>query len=633
MAVAFSQRLTRAWRVLVGQQPAARRSFSGAQVSRLTSTWSGYSASVNSDLDAALVILRSRARDLAQNHEYGRRFLSLVANNIVGPCGPKLQVRATQDNNPTKLDTVANSLVETHWEKWCCKADIRGQAALAQLLRMAAKAVARDGETLCRFVRNRNLPYGIQLQFLEADRINETINKVLPNGVVIRLGVETDATGRVVALWLRTKHPGDAYNGGALDTERVDARDLLHLYLPERFEQVRGFSWFHAVLMRSKMLQGYEEAAIVAARVGAAKMGAFVKKDMGAPDALSNIADAVDDNNNLQINGEAGEFFKLPPGYELQNWDPDYPHAQYEAFVNQCLRGVASGLDVASHNLSGNMNDVTYSSARIAELSERDAWMALQDWFIENGCMRIFSEWLSSALIMGAITFPSGNALPATKLSKFVEAACFQGRRWKWVDPLKEVGAEIEAINAKLKSRTQSIAEQGGDIEDTWAEITAEQEAAKAAGIKLEPVAPKVSGTVDTSASASDTNAAGNNGGNGKARNTDPQSRMELHAHVHLDKALPPIHVDARSTVNVPKAEPPVVQVDARHTTTVQPAEVRVEAPQVRVDAPSVEVVVPPEAIAVAVEATVNQKATRTTTTKRDAQGRPDTLETRPIED
>lgn len=505
MSVAFSQRIARAWRVLMQAEPARRRTFSGAQISRLTSSWSGYSASMNSDLDNSLPILRARARDLAQNHEYGRRFLTMVANNVVGPFGPTLQVRATQDNNPKALDTIANSMVETHWAKWCGVADVRGQAALSQLLRMAAKAVARDGETLCRFVRNRSLPYGIQLQFLEADRINETINKQLANGNVIRLGVECNAAGRVVALWLRAKHPGEAFNGGALDTERVDAGDLLHLYLPERFEQVRGYSWFHAVLMRSKMLQGYEEAAIIAARVGAAKMGAFAKTDAGAPDALANIADAVDENDNLQINGEAGEFFKLPPGYELQSWDPDYPHAQFESFVNQCLRGLATGLDVASHNLSGNMSDVTYSSARIAELSERDAWMALQDWFITACCQRIYAEWLASALIRGDITFPSGSALPAAKLSKFVEAAQFQGRRWKWVDPLKEVGAEIEAINAKLKSRTQSIAEQGGDIEDTWREIQAEQAAAMVAGIDLNPVAPKVSGTVDTSAPADGT--------------------------------------------------------------------------------------------------------------------------------
>lgn len=497
--MSLAQRMTRAWRVLTGpEQPRMRRSFSGAQVSRLTSSWQGYSLAMNADLDNALPILRARARDLEQNHEYGRRFLSMVANNVVGHCGPTLQMRATQDAKPALLDKPANDAIETHWSRWSCMADVRAQSSLSQLLRLAVKSVARDGETLCRFVRQRDLPYGLQLQFLEADRLVESLNQRLTNGNVIRQGVEADAAGRVVAYHLRSAHPGENYIANGQQIERVLARDMLHLFLPERFEQVRGFSWFHAVLMRSKMLQGYEEAAIVAARIGAAKMGAFVKEDMGAPDALANIADGVDDDGNILINGEAGEFFKLPPGYKLQSWDPEYPHAQYQSFVNQCLRGMAAGLDVAAHNLSANMNDVNYSSARIAELSERDAWMVLQDWFIEACCQRIFTEWLEAALLKGVITFPSGNALPVRKLQKFAEAARFQGRRWKWVDPLKEVNAEIEAINAKIKSRTQVVAEQGGDLADTWAEIAAEQTAAEQLDIELEAPQPAAAMAADS---------------------------------------------------------------------------------------------------------------------------------------
>jgi capsid protein len=40
------------------------------------------------------VILRARARQLCANSEYAKRFLGLVARNVVGPCGPMLQVRA-----------------------------------------------------------------------------------------------------------------------------------------------------------------------------------------------------------------------------------------------------------------------------------------------------------------------------------------------------------------------------------------------------------------------------------------------------------------------------------------------------------------------------------------------------------
>jgi capsid protein len=47
--------------------------------------------------------------------------------------------------------------------------------------------------------------------------------------------------------------------------------------------------------------------------------------------------------------------------------------------------------------------------------------------------------------------------------------------RWDWVDPLKDARAEIEQIQAGLKSRTQALAERGYDVEQVDAEIAADR--------------------------------------------------------------------------------------------------------------------------------------------------------------
>jgi capsid protein len=47
--------------------------------------------------------------------------------------------------------------------------------------------------------------------------------------------------------------------------------------------------------------------------------------------------------------------------------------------------------------------------------------------------------------------------------------------KWDWVDPLKDARAEIEQIDAGLKSRTQALAERGYDAEQVDAEITADR--------------------------------------------------------------------------------------------------------------------------------------------------------------
>jgi lambda family phage portal protein len=456
--------------------------FAGAAVDRLTASMAQFSGAVNADLDAGLVILRSRARDLAANTEHGRRFLSLVAANVVGT-GPKLQVRARNLNG--SLDKAGNDAIEVHWTRWGRSADIGGRMGFAHFLRVLTKSVARDGEALVRVIRNRKLPYGIALQLLEADRLDEAVNGKASNGNQIRQGVEIDSTGRPIAYYVKTSHPGENWQSRPADAERVSANDIYHVFVQERAEQVRGYTWFHAVLKRVAMLHAFEEAAVVAARVGASKMGVFTRKEEAAS-TLESVADARTSDGTLQMNAEPGEFVELPAGYELSSWDPEYPHANFESFVKACMRGVAAGLDVATHNLSGDMTEVNYSSARIAELSERDLWTGLQDWLSDHFLVPLYQDWLESALLLGQVTMEkSGKALPSERMQKFMDVSRFQARRWQWVDPLKEVEANIKAIEAGLVSRTEVVAGQGREYEDVIDEIAQEAAYAKLMGVEL----------------------------------------------------------------------------------------------------------------------------------------------------
>jgi lambda family phage portal protein len=565
--------------------------FAGAQVNRLTSSLANWSGSVNADNDVALPILRARARHLAANNEHGKRFLSLVATNVVGRRNPKLQVRAMMANpdrtGKQVLDKTANDTIEIHWERWGKTADITGRhKSLYQLMRTVIKSVARDGEALVRIVRNRRLPYGMALQLLEADRLDDARNLRLDNGNTIRQGVEIDSTGRAVAYWIKTDHPGENYATTAAGVERVPAEQLCHLFLTERAEQVRGVTWFHAVIIRGSIIHKFEESAVVAAHIGASKIAALERTD-DAPDALATMADGQT-SAGLSMSVEAGEMFELPPGYKLNSWNPEYPHANFEPFLKACLRGLAAGMDVAAHNLTGDMTEVNYSSARIAELAERETWMGLQDWFNESFVMPVYSEWLAGALLTGAITFGiSGNALPADKLQKFLNASRFQGRRWSWVDPLKEADANEKQLANKLTSRTRLAAEQGEEFDDILDELAQEDAAITAAGLQPEP-APVVAPVAP-------------------AKPAEPDPAMGKAMALLMTRLAEP------QAPAQPAAAPSVVinQGDTHITTppvSVQPAAVHIENRQEAQAAPNVEVrvdAVMPEQAAPVVEVNV----------------------------
>jgi lambda family phage portal protein len=263
---------------------------------------------------------------------------------------------------------------------------------------------------------------------------------------------------------------------------------VVHIFLQERAEQVRGYSWFHAIILRATQLGGFNDAAVTAARIGASKIAALERVGEDTPDIAINMADGVGPHGALQMNVEAGEMFELPPGYKLSSWNPDYPHANYESFVKAAMRGISAGLDVATHNLSGDMTDVNYSSARIAELGEREVWMLLQDWLINSLVEPVFQEWLACALLRGDVTFEtSGKSLPADKLAKFTNAARFQGRRWRWVDPSKELDAFQKAVDLGITSRTRIAAEQGDELDDVLDELEQEHAAMLAKGLDPTP--------------------------------------------------------------------------------------------------------------------------------------------------
>jgi len=476
-----------------------QRGFSGAESDRFTAGWTTANTGINADLERALPTLRARSRSWSVNTDIGRRYISLCQDNIVGQNVPRLQVRATFDSDPGKLDQIANTAIEQHFMRWAQSCEISGLPLLT-VLRALAGGTPRDGEYLVRRIRDKSLPYGYAVQLLDVDRI-WTGNGSLANAVagnVVRVGVEIDKLGRKQALHLYSAHPGDAAMGLAPKpmAERVPMDQLFHGFILERPEQLRGYPWNSAVLRSADMLAQYKEYALVAAKFGAAKMG-FYTIDKDAPDgeALS-VDDYKDATGELVQEVEAGMLEALPPGVGFESFDPKYPHENFDPFVGQFQRDIAAGLNVAHHNLTGNMTGVNYSSARIAELAERDHWRGLQRWLIDSFLRPLFEDWLRMALLTKSITLPGGTPLPADKFDKFARAASFAPRSWSWVDPEADVKAAVTMIDNRLASH-RSISDQNGvDLDDVLADEAlfraqcAELDLPEKAAAPVQPSAP-----------------------------------------------------------------------------------------------------------------------------------------------
>lgn len=469
----------------LGYAPRARgrrtSGFAAAELGRLTSSLAAESENINNTLRYQLRRLRARSRQVCQNNPFGRRFAQMVVDNVAGPQPFRLQAKVKFKKG--NLDTSANARIEAAWYDWARKGncELTGRWSWNAVQRQMIRTLAVDGELLVRIHRGPQYgQYGYQLQVLDVDRLDDLKNERLANGGAIHMGVELDAVSRPVAYHILKRKPSSWASGGyPREHDVVPASEILHVFVPEFDEQVRGVPWMYAALLNLVHIGAFEEAAVIAARVGASQMGIIQSPDGSPPPA-----DGKDAYDNPQIDAEPGTFPTLPPGYEMAAWNPKYPDAAIEPFLKACLRGVAVGVNVAYHNLAGDMEGVNYSSARIAELDERDHWMTLQSFVTEHvHDAPLYPDWLRWQVLTGKLPFD-----PA-RLEVYREVL-WQGRRWAWVDPLKEVNAAVTAIDARLKSRTRVIAEGGEDIEDVLDEIAAEEKLAAEKKVAMGPAKP-----------------------------------------------------------------------------------------------------------------------------------------------
>lgn len=469
-------------RARVGQGTGTRR-FDGAVVDRLTASWLATNTAIDQELRQDLDRLRARSRDLFKNNEYAAKFGRLVRNNIVGPEGFTYYAR-TQRSDGTQ-DAVDNATLQNAFWDWCSprNCDVRGRSHFNDICRAAVLSMARDGEYLVRKVRNAGR-YGFQLQALNVDRLDTTYNQPPGGGQnAIIMGVEVDALRRPLYYHIWTSAPGNGAEARR-ERERVPAADIYHGFIPLEEEQTRGVPWIHAAMRLLNDLKGYREAAVIAARLGASKMGIWETPD-GSPPPGSEAGDGYSSHpGDYVTTAEPGHFDFAPSGYKLHTYDPTYPHDQFGAFCSAALRGISSAWGVSYHGLANDLTDVNFSSIRSGVLDERDEWMVLQNVFVNQFLTPVLEDWLEMALMRGAIIGPSGSALPATRLDKF-RAHTWQGRRWTWVDPLKDITAAILAIEHGLASPQQIAMQAGRDVEEILDDIAAFQQMVADKGVVL----------------------------------------------------------------------------------------------------------------------------------------------------
>jgi len=499
--------------------PAKRTYFAGAQLNRLTNDWNSWLRSGDRELLADLRLLRGRARQLERDVSYAKGFLDLTVANVIGAKGIALEAKhETQEGD--RFDRVID-LVEDAWIDWCHpeNCDVAGRLSHRDQQELYLRTLLRDGEVLARKIPFfSGSEYKFALQFIDPDQIDEYYNRWPRDGVnEIRMGVEIDEWGKAVAYHLWQRHPSELTQRVRI---RVDASELIHDFLPWRVNQHRGLTVFSAVLFDLNMLGAYQDAEVVAARVGGSSMGFFTQTgEDGAANLIPGEAGDFVTNNTLDtsvsMEAEPGRMQALPPGWTFQAFNPEHPGGNFGPFVTQMLRSTATGLGIPYHMLANDLAGVNYSSARDGKLTAQDIWRTLQQHTIEHFCRQVYNAWLPMAILSGKLN------LPAADLARWQQQVEWMPRGWDWVDPLKDLQATSLQIAMGLMSRSRAAKELGLDFEDILDEQQRDEAMAKERGLILS-LDTKL--TADASAGGGTGEEPAPSGGEPSSNGTKPQA-------------------------------------------------------------------------------------------------------------
>lgn len=407
--------------------------------------------------------LVNHARLMARNSDPMRSYLMMVRRHVVGHRGIRLLMDVKRAGDGSS-DRRANALIEDAWTRWGRRGVPTrcGSLSLWQLECMVATMLGLEGNFFARVFSRGD--FGMQLQPLTLDLLDLDTTREITGGW-IEAGIEYRASDDSVAAYhFWTTPPSEVHRGRVREKVRIPAEQIIHVFRCHTSGQALGVPGVPAGLRTLNMLQGFEEAALTAAKYGAMNMLFFFERE----DDDEPRADDVDDTIPID-RMEAGTVALLPPGVEPSNYSPTYPDADLPGFTKHFLRKFASGAGVSYAGLTADMEGANFSSLRDGRNEERDEWRMFQQDLVEGFHGPVFRKWLMPAMMSRQL------GLPLSHFDKF-NAPTWRGRGWASVNPKDDAQAVEIELRHRTKSLSEVVAERGGDLREVLARIRADRE-------------------------------------------------------------------------------------------------------------------------------------------------------------
>lgn len=434
--------------------------------------------------------LQTRAEDLTGNHWGATSVVDAITVNTVGT---GLRPQAKPNYRRLGISREAAREVaeqqEWAWKVWCREAHVSGRLFFDDLCFLGLRSSLIHGEMihLPVMLQDSGRKFSLALQDVHPLRLQTPNDLSLqPN---IRDGVELDDIGRPVAYWFadppRTSSEPLGGFGGLSSAQFVckPARHahrpcVFHLFRTEENEQVRGVSKLAPGLKLFRHLDDSLDYELMA-QIVTASLPVFI-----ATDDPQGVVRAQYEQQGTEYSPvyhgalpDPGTLMYGNPGEKPHILESNRPGNNFVPFTELVLRAAAASTGMPYEVLSKDFSKTNYSSARAALLEAWRVFLLYRHWMVNHYCTALWAMVQEEACLRGYVQLPKGapgfyEGFHAWTQSKWI------GPARGYVDPVKEVRANVMALENRLTTHADIIAERGEDWEEVWEQRTLEEKRA-----------------------------------------------------------------------------------------------------------------------------------------------------------
>jgi len=403
--------------------------------------------------------LTSGTRDIHRNFAIAqwmiRKHLDYVTTFRFQPKGPHadwLAAKVREWSKPEHFDIAGRHHRRMFFRLLEARRIIDGDCGMAKILTGHVQAI--EGDRIC-------TPYGGPPPGVPIDRVIH--------------GVQVNDVGKAEAYSICKRGRVTDWGQQGIDLKFERMIPAQHMWLHarfDRFDQVRGISPIACAL--NDLRDTYESLEYIRMRMKLQQLFGLVLY-RGDPQSITRESDAESDyetqnyGETIRLNGT--KILDLDIGDRAEFLESKAPANETQQFIDQLVGITLKCLDIPFSFFKENFSN--YSGSRQALLQYEQSASHTRS---EN--IDLSDDWLDWRLGIAEL---QGDWPEGARRSDFWWLWIPAGM--PWIDPLKEISAEVEALNAQLTSRQRICRERGQDFYQVADELKEERDYLESIGL------------------------------------------------------------------------------------------------------------------------------------------------------